>query len=144
MGMPMGMIKALGILPTPELINHWADSLQIKFFGTVLACTCVTSWSIAHEGIMGMPMGMVRAPGILWMPELSNHYVDSLQIKCIGTVLAYRHATLWPLAHGGIMSMSIGMIKVLGILQTLELNNHWVDSQVKFFGTALACRCAMS
>ena len=44
MGMPMGMIKAPGILRTSELHNHWADSLKIKFVGTVLACRYATAW----------------------------------------------------------------------------------------------------
>ena len=54
-------------------------------------------------------------------------------------------ATSWPLTHGGIISISLGMVKVLGILQMLELSNHWADSlQMKFFGTILAWRCATS
>ena len=49
----------------------------------------------------------------LLMPSLSNHCVDSLQIKFIGTVLAYRCATSWSFAHGGIMGMPMSMIKPL-------------------------------
>ena len=67
---PLGIIRAPGILQMPKHHNHWADSLQINFIGTVLACRCATAWSFAHGGIMGMPMSMIRAPGILWMLEL--------------------------------------------------------------------------
>ena len=48
MGMPMGMIRAPGIFWTPELHNHWADSLQIKFIGTVMACRCATARSFVQ------------------------------------------------------------------------------------------------
>ena len=58
MGVPMGVIRALGILGTLELSNHWDDSLQIKFIGTVLACRCATSWSFAHACHMGVPLGV--------------------------------------------------------------------------------------
>ena len=57
MDMPTGIISALGTLHTPELSNHWAGSLQIKFRGTIelLACICATSCSFAHWGHMGIP-----------------------------------------------------------------------------------------
>ena len=42
MGMSMGVIRVPGILHTLERRNHWVDSLQIKFFGTVLACRRAT------------------------------------------------------------------------------------------------------
>ena len=32
--------------------------------GTILACRCAMSWLFAHGSIMGMPMGMIKAPGI--------------------------------------------------------------------------------
>ena len=35
MGVPMGVIMAPGTLRTPELGNHWVNSLRIKFIGTV-------------------------------------------------------------------------------------------------------------
>ena len=41
-----------------------------QFIGTDLACRCATTWLFAHGGIMDMPMGMKRAPGIL---RLSIH-----------------------------------------------------------------------
>ena len=105
MGVPMGMIRAPGILRTPELCNHRADSLQIKFIGIVLACRCATPWSFAHQGIMGMPMGMIRAPGVLRTLELCNHWADSPQIKFFGTFLACRHATSGSFAHLGLMGV---------------------------------------
>ena len=67
MGMSMGVIRAPELW-TLELSNHWADSLQIKFIGTVLSCTCLISWPFAHWGLMCMYMGVIRAPGTLWMP----------------------------------------------------------------------------
>ena len=70
-------------LQTLELSNNWADSLQIKFIGIVLACRCVTSWSFAHKGHMGVPMGIIGTLGTLRMLELSNHWADSLKIKFI-------------------------------------------------------------
>ena len=60
MGMPMEVIRAPEILWMLELCNHLGDSLQIKFFGTVLACRCTKPWSFAPMGIMGMPMGVIK------------------------------------------------------------------------------------
>ena len=86
---------------------------------------------------------MIKAPGILRMPQLSNRWTESLQIKFVRTVLVCKCATPWSFAHGGIMGMSMGVIKASGILRTLELRNHWADSfQIKSCGTALVCRCA--
>ena len=30
---------------------------------------CATSWSLTHGGIMGMPMGMIMAPGVMRTPQ---------------------------------------------------------------------------
>ena len=100
------------------------SSLQIKFFCTVLACGCATSLSFVRGGIVGIVMGMIKGPGILQTPKLSCHWVDSLQNKFIGTVLACRCATSWSFAHGGIVGIPVGS----WISQTLELGNHWADS----------------
>ena len=83
-------------------------------FRTVLACRCATLLSIAPEGITGMPVGMIRAPWIMWTLELRNHWPNSLQIKFFGTVLVCRCATSWPFAHRGLM----GTKCTLGILFT--------------------------
>ena len=135
--MPMGVIRAPGILWMPEFRNHWVDSLQkIKCIGAVLARRCAVSWSFAHGGIMGVPILMIRALGILGRPELSNHWAD-YEIKFIGTNLACGCATSWSFGHGGIMGLSMGMIRAPGILWMLELCNHWADSlQIKFFHSA--------
>ena len=85
------------ILWTPELSNHRANSLQIKFSRTVLTCRCATSWSFAHAWWPhAMPMGVIRALGIL---QSRKHWADSLQIEVIGTALARRRATPWSFAH---------------------------------------------
>ena len=145
MGMPIGMIRAPGILRMLELRNYWAESLKIKFIGIVLACICATPWSLAYVGIMSMPMGMIMAHGILRTPELHNHWADSFQIKVIGIVLTGRCATSWSSSYGGIMGKPIGVIRAPGILRTLEFRNQWADSlQIKFFGTVLVCRHATS
>ena len=108
-GTPMGVISALGTLRTPELRNLWPDLLQIKFIGMVLACRCVTSWSFAHKGHMAVPMGVIGTLGTLRMPDLRNHWADSLKIKLIGTVLACRSATSWSFAHWGYMGVPTGV-----------------------------------
>ena len=145
MDMPICMIIAPGILRTTELRIHWADSLQNKFTGIVLACRYATSWSFAHGCIMGMSMTMIWAHGILWTPELSNHMADLLQIKFTGTIFACRCARSWSFTHGGIICMSMGVIKAPGILRIPKLSNHWADSiQIKSIGTVLICRCATS
>ena len=79
MGVPMDVIKAPGILRTLELVNHKANSLQIKLIRTVLTCTSVTSWSFTHRGIMVVPMGVIRAHEIMKTPKLNNHWADSLK-----------------------------------------------------------------
>ena len=57
------------------LSNHYADSLQIKLIGTILACRCAMVWSFTHQGHMGVPMGIrIRAPRIFRTLELSNHW----------------------------------------------------------------------
>ena len=99
MGVPMGVIRASGTSRTPVPSNHWSDSFQIKFIGTVLGCRCATLWSFAHGTIMGVPMGVKRAPRVLRVQGLSNHLADSLQIKSIGNVLACRCASSWSFAH---------------------------------------------
>ena len=60
----LGLTQTPGILQMPELSNHWADFLQIKFIGTVLACRCATSWSLAHQSHMGMPTGIMSSLGM--------------------------------------------------------------------------------
>ena len=51
---PSGVIWATGILRRPELSNRRANSLQIKFIGTVLACRCERTLSFAHQDAMGV------------------------------------------------------------------------------------------
>ena len=45
-----------------ELSKHWVDLLQIKIFGTILACRRATSWSFVHRGHMAVPMSIIDAP----------------------------------------------------------------------------------
>ena len=106
MGVLMGVIMTLETLRVLELGNHWLDSLQIEFNGTVLACKCATSWSCAHQGHMSVPRGIISIFVTLRTLELSNHLVDSLQIKLIGMVSACRCATPWSFAHWDHMGVS--------------------------------------
>ena len=143
------VIGASGTLQKQELSSHWPDSLQIKFFGTVLACRCATSWLFPHGGIMGVPLAVIRAPGILRTLEFGNHWADSPKIIFIGIALACTCETTWSFGHGGIMGvpmgMSMGMMTAPGILRTLRLSSHLADSlKITCFGTVLACRCATS
>ena len=62
-----------------DLSNHCVDSIQIKLIWTFLPVDRMSP-SFAHGHIMGMPMGVISATGILKMPELSNNWADSLQI----------------------------------------------------------------
>ena len=120
-------LTAPGILQMPELSNHQADSLQIKFIGTILACGCATSWSFAHQGHIGMLTGIITGLGALWMLELSNnHWADSLQIKFIGAVSACRCAMSWSFAHRAHMGVLMGNM-VHGTLRTLELRDYWAN-----------------
>ena len=113
-------------------INHLADSFQSKSNPLLLSWPVDVqshSRSFSHRAHMGMSMGVIRTPGILWMPELSNHRADSHQIKFIGIALAYRCATSWsfaPCSHRG--------------------HSHWCDMrswslEIKFIGIVLVCRC---
>ena len=65
---------------------------------------------ICPWGHMGIPVSIIRAPGILWTLELSNHWADSLQMKFIGAVLICRCATSWSFAHQNHMAMPMGII----------------------------------
>ena len=119
-----------------------AELLKIKIIGTVLAYRCATSWSFAHGRIMGVPMGVIRALGILQTPKLSYHCADSLQSSLKPSC---RCATPWSFAHGCIMGMPVRMLRAPGIFRTLQPHNHWTDSlQIKFIGTVLACKHAAS
>ena len=138
-GISMGIIKAAGILGMPELSNHWLDSLQIKFIGTVLVSKCAKWWSFDHQAHTGMLMGIICE--ILCVPELSNHWLDSLQIKFIGTVLVSKCAKWWSFDHQAHTGMLMGII--CEILCMPELSNHWLDSlHIKFIGIILARRWA--
>ena len=85
MGVPMALIRAPGILRTLELGNHRADSPQIKFIGTVLACRCPASWLFAHGGIMGMLMGMIRAPADAGTPQPLDRFTRNQVLVDTGT-----------------------------------------------------------
>ena len=107
MGMVMGMIKVPGILQTLKLSNYWADSLQIKFIETVLACRCATFWSFAHTCIMDMPMpmGMITQTAKLTTspkPQASENSFSLVKI-CDGLVKfkhSYRETWVWNLDSG--------------------------------------------
>ena len=74
----------------------------------------------------------------LGMLELSNHWVDLLQIKFIRTVLFCRCSASWSFAHQGHMGVPTDIVSTLGTLRTLDLSNHWEDSlAIKFIGTVL-------
>ena len=66
MSVPTRVMRALGTLLMPELTNHCAHSLQIKFIGIVLACARAVSWSFAHHSCMGMSMGLISPLGTLF------------------------------------------------------------------------------
>ena len=143
LGVIMGVIISLETLQRLELSNHWVDSLQIKFIGTILICGCATSWSFAHQGHMGVPTGITITLVTLWTLNLSNHWADFLQITFNGTILACRCAISWSFAHCSHIGMLTDVILNLEMLQTLQLSNHWADSfQIKFIGTVLVCRYA--
>ena len=123
---------------------NFADA-ETKFIEAALACRYASLGSFAHGGIMGVPMGMMRAPGILRMLEISNHWGGSFRIKLNWTALGYRYATSCLFDHGAIIGMPVGVIGASGILQMPELSTHWADSlQIKFIGTVLPRRCATS
>ena len=124
-GMLTDVILNLEMLQTLQLSNHWSDSFQIKFIGTVLVCRYAALWSHAHRGHIGKPKGMISILVTLWMCEISNHWADSLQIKFIWTVLACRCTASRSFAHWGYMGMAMGVIWVPKILQMSELCNHW-------------------
>ena len=66
---------SLWTLQMLELSNHWTDSLQINFIGTILACSCA------------MP----------WLPEHSNHWADLLKsnsLEPFWSVCMQRHGHL--------------------------------------------------
>ena len=51
MGIPIGIIGAHGNMRMPEPNSHGADSLQIKFSRTVLACRTGKSWLFANHNL---------------------------------------------------------------------------------------------
>ena len=107
----MGVIRAPGIVWTPELSKNRTVSPQNKFIGVVLVCRYSPLWSFAHQAHMGLPMSVIIALGILWTMELSNHRAELLLIKFIGTVLVCRCA--WSFAHWGHMDVHTGVISAL-------------------------------
>ena len=78
---------SMGITTAPGVCNkgfwNFADAATgpihsiSSFFLTVVACRCAT---FAYGGIMGIPMGVIRAPACLQTLELRIHRADSLQI----------------------------------------------------------------
>ena len=83
---------------------------------------------ICSQAQMGVTMGKVKVSKILQMSKLSNHWMVNLQIKFAGNALACRSVMLWSFAHQGHMGMPTGVLRPFGILQILELSNHWADS----------------
>ena len=83
------------------LSNHWADSLQIKFIGTVLACRHAMSWFFAHWAHTGMPIGVIRSLGTYlygcWDPETTGPIHSksiSLELSWPVDVQCHGHLTI--------------------------------------------------
>ena len=83
-----------------------------------LVCRYATSWSFAHGGIMGMPIGVIWP--LLESCEHQNSTTTGLvysKSNLFGTALACGYAVSWSFAHWG----HIGMSKVIRALGTLQM-----------------------
>ena len=61
-----------------------ANSLQIKFIWTILACGCAISESFAYRGYMGKPTSIVRNPQFLRTFWLHNQTIST---QCADEIL---------------------------------------------------------